>query len=100
HYQNLMALETTLAQYEPLQEVPPLTNQLELRGVSFRYTDDADYVLKDINLTIRKGESLALVGLNGAGKTTIVKLLARFYDPVEGQILWDGIDIRHFEPDS
>jgi ATP-binding cassette, subfamily B, bacterial len=99
-YQELMAMESTLAQLEPIQDAPPLTHQLELRGVSFRYTDESEYVLKDINLTIEKGESLAIVGLNGAGKTTLVKLLARFYDPSEGQILWDGIDIRHFPPDS
>ena len=100
YYQDLMAMESTLAQIEPMQDTPPLMHQLELRGVSFRYTEDADYVLKDINLTIQKGESLAIVGLNGAGKTTLVKLLARFYDPTDGQILWDGIDIRQFPPDS
>lgn len=100
HYENLMNTKTTLAQFEPVREVPPLQHELELRAVSFRYTDDSEYVLKDINLVIRKDESLALVGLNGAGKTTLVKLLARFYDPTDGQILWDGVDIRHFTPDS
>ena len=100
YYQDLMAMESTLTQIEPLQDTPPLAHQLELRGVSFRYTEESDYVLKDVNLTIQKGESLAIVGLNGAGKTTLVKLLARFYDPTDGQILWDGIDIRHFPPDS
>jgi len=100
YYQELMAMESTLAQIEPLQDTPSLTHQLELRGVSFRYTEESDYVLKDINLTIKKGESLAIVGLNGAGKTTLVKLLARFYDPTDGVILWDGIDIRQFSPDS
>ncbi len=98
HYQNLLALPPSLDQLEPIQTVPPLQAQIELRNVSFRYTNDADYVLQDVNLTIHKGESLALVGLNGAGKTTLVKLLARFYDPTEGQILWDGVDIRHFAP--
>jgi len=100
HYENLMNTKTTLAQLEPMQEVPLLQHEIELRAVSFRYTEDSDFVLKDINLVIRKDESLALVGLNGAGKTTLVKLLARFYDPTEGQILWDGVDIRHFTPDS
>lgn len=100
HYQDLMATQSTLPILEPKQAIPPLEHQLELRGVSFRYTPESEYVLKDINLTIQKGESLALVGLNGAGKTTLVKLLARFYDPTEGEILWDGIDIRHFDPDD
>lgn len=98
HYQDLMALETTLPMLEPKHDLTPLREKLELRGVSFRYTEDSDWVLKDINLTIAKGESLALVGVNGAGKTTLVKLLARFYDPTEGQILWDGVDIRHYDP--
>jgi ATP-binding cassette subfamily B protein len=44
------------------------------------------------------GQSLAVVGLNGAGKTTLIKLLTRLYDPVEGEILWDGVDIREFDP--
>lgn len=100
HYENLMSTKSTLEQLEPLQNAPPLQHELELRAVSFRYNDEADYVLQDINLVIRKDESLALVGLNGAGKTTLVKLLARFYDPTEGQVLWDGVDIRHFTPDS
>lgn len=100
YFQDLMAMESKLIQLEPVQDAPPLAHQLELRGVSFRYTEESEYVLKDINLTIEKGESLAIVGLNGAGKTTLVKLLARFYDPTEGQILWDGIDIRQFSPDS
>lgn len=100
HYQNLMALEPTIQQTAPFQDVPELQHQIEFRDVSFRYDDNADYVLQHVNLTIRRDESLALVGLNGAGKTTLVKLLARFYDPTEGQILWDGIDIRHFSPEA
>lgn len=100
HYQDLIAMQSTLAQYDPQHKLQPLQSQIELCGVSFRYTENADYVLKDINLTIKKGESLAVVGLNGAGKTTLVKLLARFYDPTEGKILWDGIDVRHFSPDD
>lgn len=55
-------------------------------------------MLRDINLCIPAGQCLALVGLNGAGKTTLVKLLTRLYDPTEGQILWDGIDLREFDP--
>lgn len=100
HYQNLLAMQSKLSAYEPLTDAPPLRETIELRGVSFRYVPDGDPVLDDINLTIRKGESLALVGLNGAGKTTLVKLLARFYDPTAGEILWDGVDIRHFTPQS
>ena len=62
HYENLMNTKTTLAQFEPLQDVPPLQHEIELRAVSFRYTEESEFVLKDINLVIRKDESLALVG--------------------------------------
>lgn len=98
HYRNLMALGDDLPLLQPQQAMPHLREKIELRNVSFRYSDDSPYVLKNVNLTLHKGESLALVGLNGAGKTTLVKLLARFYDPTEGEILWDGIDLRHFSP--
>jgi ATP-binding cassette, subfamily B, bacterial len=76
--------------------VPPLRQGIELRNVWFRYADDQPWVLCGVNLTIPHGRSLALVGLNGAGKSTIVKLLCRFYDPCRGAILWDGVDIRTF----
>lgn len=98
HYMELMEMEPDVKILEPHQPVPPLQNGIELRGVSFRYTDEAPLILEDVTLTLRKGECLALVGLNGAGKSTLVKLLARFYDPTAGEILWDGIDIRHFDP--
>ncbi|NUT48633.1 MAG: ABC transporter ATP-binding protein [Saccharothrix sp.] len=76
--------------------VSPLRQGIELRNVWFRYADDQPWVLCGVNLTIPHGRSLALVGLNGAGKSTIVKLLCRFYDPCRGAILWDGVDIRTF----
>jgi ATP-binding cassette, subfamily B, bacterial len=80
--------------------VPRLTQGIELRNVSFRYTPESDLVLDNINLTIPAGKTVALVGVNGAGKTTLVKLLSRLYDPDAGQILWDGIDLRQFEPEA
>jgi ATP-binding cassette subfamily B protein len=69
---------------------------IEFRGVWFRYPNHETWVLRDINLIIQSGEKLALVGVNGSGKTTLVKLLMRLYDPTEGQILIDGVDIRHY----
>ncbi|MEU0878750.1 ABC transporter ATP-binding protein [Lentzea sp. NPDC005914] len=80
--------------------VPLLRQGIELRDVWFRYADDQPWVLCGVNLTIPHGRSLALVGLNGAGKSTIVKLLCRFYDPSRGAILWDGADIRSFAVDE
>ncbi len=70
--------------------------ELEFRHVSFRYPDEETYALYDVSLTIRKGDCLAIVGENGSGKSTFVKLLCRLYDPDEGEILLGGIDIRKY----
>jgi ATP-binding cassette, subfamily B, bacterial len=66
--------------------------------VTYHYPGRDEPVLKDVSFTIAPGETFALVGRNGAGKTTIVKLLTRLYDPDEGQILIDGVDIRDYDP--
>ena len=68
---------------------------IEFRDVSFEYPDDHNKVLRHVNLTIRPGESLALVGPSGGGKTTLCNLIPRFYDVTGGQILIDGQDIAH-----
>jgi ATP-binding cassette subfamily B protein len=70
--------------------------EIRFEGVTFRYPGAPEPVLHGFDLTIEAGTSLAIVGLNGAGKTTIVKLLARLYEPQEGRITCDGIDIRDF----
>ena len=70
---------------------------IEFRNVSFAYPGTNKFVIKNINLTIRPGETAVLVGLNGAGKTTFIKLLTRLYDPTEGQILLDGRDIKEYD---
>ncbi|MFZ6026980.1 MAG: ABC transporter ATP-binding protein [Chloroflexota bacterium] len=97
-YTELMALPQPIAIPAEPRAVPALQQGIELRRVSFRYSPEHPWVLKDVSLTIPAGSCLALVGLNGAGKTTLVKLLTRMYDPLEGQILWDGVDIREFDP--
>ena len=78
---------------------PPAADGYELRleNVSFRYPGTDKDILKQMNLTIRPGERLAVVGLNGAGKTTMVMLLCGFYDPTEGRVLLNGQDIRAFD---
>ncbi|MCL1883769.1 MAG: ABC transporter ATP-binding protein/permease [Defluviitaleaceae bacterium] len=69
---------------------------LEFRNVSFRYNENEEYILNNINLKIEPFEKLSIVGENGAGKTTFVKLLCRLYDPTEGNIFLDGVDIKEY----
>ncbi len=71
-------------------------HKIEFRHVFFHYPNQQKYVLEDINVTLNAGESVVLVGLNGAGKTTFIKLLIRLYDPTEGTILLDDVDIREY----
>ena len=77
-----------------------LQSSIEFRNVTFNYPNSDKPVLKDLSFKIPAGGKLAIVGENGAGKTTIIKLLNRFYDPVEGSILIDGVDAREFDPKS
>ena len=80
---------------------PNLSNsEIQLKNVSFAYPGSDKKVLEDINLTIQPGEMIALVGENGAGKTTFAKLLCRLYDPQSGAIEWNGQDLRSFELDA
>ena len=73
---------------------------IEFRGVSFRYPESDRDVLHDGSFTLRPGESAALVGRNGSGKTTAVKLLTRLYDPTAGRIYLDGHDLREYDLES
>lgn len=77
--------------------VPKEGGALELKNVSFGYTEKEGYILKNINLTLHPDEKVALVGYNGAGKTTLIKLIMRLYDPDEGEILYNGVNIREYD---
>jgi len=94
HYQQVVSAEPDLPVQGRLQPVPPLSRGVELRDVWFRYADDHPWILRGVDLVIPHGRAVALVGLNGAGKSTVVKLLCRFYDPTRGAVLWDGMDLR------
>jgi ATP-binding cassette subfamily B protein len=74
----------------------PIQRGFEFRNVSFRYPGSSRLVLNGLNFHLRPGERVALIGENGEGKTTIVKLLTRLYDPAEGQVLLDGVDLREY----
>ncbi len=75
-------------------ELPRMAGAVEFNQVSFHYPDDDQLVLDDINMKVKPGETVALVGKTGAGKTTLVKLIARFHDVTAGQVLIDGYDVR------
>jgi ABC-type multidrug transport system fused ATPase/permease subunit len=71
-----------------------IRGEIRFENVSFRYRDDGPYVLEDINLTIQPGETVAIVGMSGGGKSSLISLLPRFWDVTEGRITIDGVDIR------
>ena len=80
---------------EGARPLPPLRHGIEFRAVSFEYDDGSDdYVLRDVSFNVRAGQILAIVGLSGAGKTTLVNLIPRFYDVASGGIFVDGEDVR------
>lgn len=70
---------------------------VEFRDVSFKYPNTDTYVLKHVNLKFKVGEKLAVVGMNGSGKTTFIKLMCRLYDPTEGEILLNGVNIKRYD---
>lgn len=79
---------------ENANEMESIAGAVRFEHISFHYSDDPALVLDQIDLDVKPGETVALVGETGAGKTTIVKLLARFHDPTEGCVLVDGVDLR------
>ena len=87
--------------YEPAIQGGSLEPQefssLEFKNVYFRYTDDTPYILKDVSFKINKGDTIAVVGHNGAGKTTLSKLIMRLYDVTEGEILYNGVNIKEYD---
>lgn len=95
-YKHLQALPNDVSTPSQPKRVPHLQRGVTIKDVSFKYQDDLQPVLNNVSLTIPAGKTVALVGENGTGKSTLVKLLTRLYEPDAGQILWDDIDIREF----
>jgi ATP-binding cassette subfamily B protein len=87
---------TIVSKANALPAPRPMVRGFEFRNVSFHYPGNSRLVLDRLNFHLRPGERVALVGENGQGKTTIVKLMTRLYDPVEGQVLLDGVDLREY----
>jgi ATP-binding cassette subfamily B protein len=95
---GFFAMEPTVKSKPNAIKIPrPIRHGVEFRNVSFAYPGTTRLVLKDFNFHLRPGERVALIGENGQGKTTIVKLITRLYDPTEGQILIDGVDLRDYD---
>ena len=70
--------------------------EIEFKNVSFKYPDGDEYVLKNISFTAKKGETVAIIGSTGSGKTTLINLIPRFYDVTEGEVLVDGVNVRDY----
>ncbi|MDD7256744.1 MAG: ABC transporter ATP-binding protein [Prevotellaceae bacterium] len=89
---KILLAETSIKEPEHPKHLNGFNHQIELRSVSFKYADQ--WVLRNINLTIEKGKTIALVGQSGSGKSTLVDLIPRYYDVQEGEVLIDGINVK------
>ncbi|MBQ0083715.1 MAG: ABC transporter ATP-binding protein [Clostridiales bacterium] len=107
-YEGSLFIDNMILFMKEKQTVKPLTDNplipakhtghtIELKNVTFRYPGSDHDVIHGVNLKFEAGKTFALVGLNGAGKTTLIKLITRLYDPTEGQVLFDGKDIREYD---
>ncbi len=96
---EILDLEPEILDMKDAKMLPVVRDRIRFEHVDFGY-DDRHLILKDINLDIKKNETVALVGKTGVGKTTLSDLIPRFYDPVQGTVFIDGVDIREFNRDS
>jgi ATP-binding cassette, subfamily B, bacterial len=97
---GFLELTPQMGSGSPARKLTAIKEGIEFRDVSFKYQGKEEWALRHVNLHIGAGEKLALVGANGAGKTTFIKLLTRLYDPTEGRILIDGVDLAEYDVDS
>jgi ATP-binding cassette subfamily B protein len=97
-YFEFLATEPSIKSKPGAVSIPrPIKTGFVFEKVSFKYPGSENWALRDVSFLLKPGERIALVGENGAGKTTITKLLARLYDPTEGRILLDGVDLRDYD---
>jgi len=95
---DFFEMRPTMISVPGAKSVPvPVQSGIEFQDVGFRYPGSEQWAVRHVNFKIRPGERIAFVGENGAGKTTLTKLVARLYDPTEGRILLDGIDLREYD---
>lgn len=98
HYTVVLGAPPEMPVAEHPVATPELRRGIVLEDVWFRYGDDLPWVLRGVTVTIPYRMAVGLVGKNGAGKSTVVKLLCRMYDPTKGRITWDGVDLRDLDP--
>ena len=91
---KILMTENTIKEPKQPQEIKTFADKIEFKNLSFKY--QTDWVLKDINLVVPKGKTVALVGQSGSGKSTLVDLLPRYYDPVKGEVMIDGVNIKKY----
>lgn len=77
-----------------------LSGEIEFRNVSFKYPDAKDYILRNVSFTAHKGETVAIIGSTGSGKTSLVNLIPRFYDATEGEIFFNGVNVKSYSQES
>ncbi|MFF5082673.1 ABC transporter ATP-binding protein [Actinoplanes sp. NPDC000266] len=99
-FQGFCELSRSRAEPSPGGVAPPSFQEIALEKVTFRYPDADHPAVRDVSLTLRRGEVVALVGENGSGKSTLATLLAGLHRPQQGRILWDGVDAERLDPDS
>lgn len=99
-FTEIMDIENDIKETKNPARLTDVKGDIDFENVYFSYGNDQDYVLKNLNLSIKHGENVALVGLSGTGKTTISGLIPRFYDVTKGKILLDGIDIKNIKIDD
>lgn len=100
NYYRFIDLNGLIPSYSKIEKTTPVDYNcscIEIKDVWFRYHQKGEYVLKGISLTIHAGERLSLIGRNGCGKTTLIKLILRLYRPEKGQILLNGVDINEYD---
>jgi len=99
-FQGFCELSQTRAEPEPGRAAPAAFTEIRLDRVTFSYPDAPHPAVRDVSLTLRRGEVIALVGENGSGKSTLAALLAGLYRPQQGTVRWDGVDAVELDPDS
>lgn len=91
---GILDQDETLPEKKDAVELQPLQTLIRVENVSFNYRNNKRSILRNIDLDVNKGETVALVGESGGGKSSLTRLIQRLYDPKEGSILWDGVDLR------